>query len=118
MENNTILVIDDDRNILAIIELYLNFIYLGQGCRGVRSAAATYYGKEVESLTAAECASIIGITNSPTWYDPYQNPENNEERKENILWVMNKYGWLTDAEYEEALNQELVLEVVYYFLQI
>ena len=93
-----------------ILELYLNFIYLGQGCRGIRSAAETYYGKEVEMLTAAECASIIGITNSPTWYDPYQNPENNEERKENILWAMNKYGWLTDEEYEEALDQELVLK--------
>ena len=93
-----------------ILELYLNFIYLGQGCRGIRSAAATYYGKEVESLTAAECASIIGITNSPTYYDPYQNPENNEKRKENILWVMNKYGWLTDAEYKQALDQELVLK--------
>ena len=93
-----------------ILELYLNFIYLGQGCRGVRSAAAAYYGKEVESLTAAECASIIGITNSPTWYDPYQNPDNNEERKENILWAMNKYGWLTDEEYQEALDQELVLK--------
>ena len=93
-----------------ILELYLNFIYLGQGCRGIRSAAATYYGKEVEMLTPAECASIISITNSPTWYDPYQNPENNEERKENILWAMNKYGWLTDEEYEEALAQELVLK--------
>ena len=93
-----------------ILEMYLNFIYLGQGCRGVRSAAATYYGKELESLTAAECASIIGITNSPTWYDPYQNPDNNEERKENILWAMNKYGWLTDEEYQEALDQDLVLK--------
>ena len=93
-----------------ILELYLNFIYLGQGCRGIRSAAETYYGKEVECLTAAECASIIGITNSPTWYDPYQNPENNEKRKEDILWAMNKYGWLTDEEYEEALAQELVLK--------
>jgi len=93
-----------------ILELYLNFIYLGQGCRGIRSAAETYYGKEVESLTAAECASIIGITNSPTWYDPYQNPENNKERKENVLWAMNKYGWLTDEEYEEALAQDLVLK--------
>ena len=93
-----------------ILEMYLNFIYLGQGCRGVKSAAETYYGKEVESLTAAECASIIGITNSPTWYDPYQNPENNHERKENILWAMNKYGWLTDEEYQEALDQELVLK--------
>ena len=93
-----------------ILELYLNFIYLGQGCRGVRSAAAAYYGKEIESLTAAECASIIGITNSPTFYDPYQNPENNKDRKENILWAMNKYGWLTDEEYQEALDQELVLK--------
>ena len=93
-----------------ILELYLNFIYLGQGCRGIRSAAETYYGKEVEMLTAAECASIIGITNSPTWYDPYQNPDNNETRKENILWAMNKYGWLTDEEYEEAIAQELVLK--------
>ena len=93
-----------------ILELYLNFIYLGQGCRGVRSAAETYYGKEIESLTAAECASIIGITNSPTYYDPYQNPDNNKVRKENILWAMNKYGWLTDSEYEKAIAQELVLK--------
>ena len=93
-----------------ILELYLNFIYLGQGCRGIRSAAKQYYGKEVESLTAAECASIIGITNSPTWYDPYQNPENNQKRKENILWSMRNYGWLTEDEYQEALAQELVLK--------
>ena len=97
-----------DKN--EILELYLNFIYLGQNCRGIRSAAATYYGKEVECLTAAECASIIGITNSPTWYDPYQNPENNEKRKEDILWAMNKYGWLTDEEYEQALEEKLVLK--------
>ena len=93
-----------------ILELYLNFIYLGQGCRGVRSAAETYYGKELESLTAAECASIISITNSPTYYDPYQNPDNNAKRKETTLWAMNEYGWLSDEEYEQALNQELVLK--------
>ena len=93
-----------------IMELYLNFIYLGQGCKGVRSAASTYYGKEIESLTAAECASIISITNAPTFYDPYLNWENNQERKENVLWAMNKYGWLTDEEYEEAIAQELVLK--------
>ena len=93
-----------------ILELYLNFIYLGQGCRGIRSAAEQYYGKEVEMLTAAECASIIGITNSPTYYDPYQNWENNHKRKENILWTMRNYGWLTDEEYQSALAQELVLK--------
>lgn len=95
----------------TIIEMYLNCIYLGQGCYGVRSAAAVYYGKEVENLTAAECASLIAITNAPTYYDPYQNYENNMKRKDNVLWAMREYGWLTEEEYEEAINQELVLKL-------
>ena len=95
----------------TIIETYLNCIYLGQGCYGVRSAAAVYYGKELENLTAAECASIIGITNAPTYYDPYQNFENNMKRKENILWAMREHGWLTEEEYQEAIAQELVLKL-------
>ena len=94
----------------TIMEMYLNCIYLGQGCRGVRSAAETYFGKELELLTTAECASLISITNSPTYYDPYQNFENNKERKENVLWAMREYGWLTDEEYQAAIEQELVLK--------
>ena len=94
----------------TIIEMYLNCIYLGQGCRGVRSAAETYFGKELELLTPAECASLISITNSPTYYDPYQNFENNKRRKEDVLWTMREYGWLTDEEYEEAIAQEIVLK--------
>ncbi|MBQ3529095.1 MAG: transglycosylase domain-containing protein [Oscillospiraceae bacterium] len=94
----------------TIMEMYLNCIYLGQGCRGVRSAAETYFGKELEMLTTAECASIISITNSPTYYDPYQNFDNNKERKENVLWAMREYGWLDDAQYQEAISQELVLK--------
>ncbi len=94
----------------TIMEMYLNFIYLGQGCRGVRSAAETYFGKELELLTTAECASLISITNSPTYYDPYQNFDNNAERKENVLWAMKEYGWLEEEEYQEALSQPLVLK--------
>ena len=110
-----------------IMEMYLNCIYLGQGCRGVRSAAETYFGKELEMLTPAECASLISITNNPSLFDPYgdeflyrssedEEPvlmtglERNKVRQENVLWAMNKYGWLTDEEYEEAKNQELVLK--------
>jgi len=94
----------------TIMEMYLNCIYLGQGCRGVRSAAETYFGKELELLTPAECASLISITNSPTYYDPYQNFENNKKRKEDVLWSMQQQGWLTEAEYQEAIAQELVLK--------
>ena len=94
----------------TIMEMYLNCIYLGQGCRGVRSAAEAYFGKELELLTTAECASLISITNSPTYYDPYQNFDNNKERKEDVLWAMKDYGWLEEDEYEEAIAQELVLK--------
>lgn len=94
----------------TIMEMYLNCIYLGQGCRGVRSAAETYFGKELEMLTTAECASIISITNSPTYYDPYQNFENNKKRKEDVLWSMRDNGWLNEDEYQAAIAQELVLK--------
>ena len=94
----------------TIMEMYLNCIYLGQGCRGVRSAAETYFGKELELLTTAECASLISITNSPTYYDPYQNFENNKKRKEDVLWAMRDNGWLNEEEYQAAIAQELVLK--------
>lgn len=94
----------------TILEYYLNIIYLGQNCNGIKTAAETYYGKELEQLTVAECASIIGITNSPTYYDPYQNPENNRERTETILWLMRNQGYLTEEEYQTELNRELVLK--------
>ena len=93
-----------------IMERYLNEIYLGQSCYGVRTAAAVYFGKELEKLTLAECASIISITNAPTYYDPYQNFDNNKDRKENVLWAMRQYDMITEEEYQEALDQELVLK--------
>lgn len=89
----------------TILEYYLNIIYLGQNCDGIKAAAETYYGKELEKLTVAECASIIGITNSPTYYDPYQNPENNWERTETILWLMRNQGYLTETEYQIELKR-------------
>ena len=94
----------------TILEYYLNVIYLGQSCSGVRSAARAYYGKELEKLTAAECASIIGITNSPTYYDPYQNWENNARRTQVILTAMRDQGWLTEAQYQEEIARERKLK--------
>ena len=94
----------------TILEYYLNIIYLGQNCNGIKTAAETYYGKELEQLTAAECASIIGITNSPTYYDPYQNLENNQKRRDTILWLMRNQGYLTEEEYQAAIAEEINLK--------
>ena len=92
-----------------IMEWYLNTIYLGEGCYGVQSAAEVYFGKDVSELTAAECASIIAITNNPSLYDPYIYPERNRNRQLTILSEMHDQGYFpSDSAYEEATSQEML----------
>ncbi len=91
-----------------ILELYLNTIYLGQQCNGVQAAANVYFGKDVSQLTLAECASIAGITQYPSYYDPIVNPQNNKEKQEIVLQKMLELKKITKAEYEEAVNEKLV----------
>lgn len=92
-----------------ILEWYLNIIPLGQGCSGVQAAAEVYFGKDVEDLSLAECASLIGITNNPSLYDPYVHPERNKERQETILYEMMDQGFISRNLYEKAIAEELVL---------
>lgn len=91
-----------------IMELYLNIIALGENCSGVQSASQVYFGKNVEELDLAECASLIGITNNPSIYDPYINPEKNKERQEVILYQMLDQGYINQQQYDEAVAEELV----------
>lgn len=105
----------------VILELYLNVIPLGSGCEGVGAAAEKYFGKSASDLTLAECASLIAITNNPSKYGPYstarvENSEGelwdgkqwNKYRQEVILGQMLKQEKITQAEYDEAVAQELV----------
>ena len=106
----------------TVMELYMNSIYLGQGCRGVRSAAETYFGKELQTLTIAECASLISITNNPSLFDPYNDSvyeyagkqmngmQRNQYRQRLVLGEMLSQGYITQEEYDEAIAQELVLK--------
>ena len=91
-----------------IMEWYLNIVYFGEGCNGVYTAAETYFGKEPKDLTLAECASIIGITNNPSKYDPFISRENNKARQETILKQMYEQGYISKEQYDEAVAQELV----------
>ena len=92
----------------TIMEWYLNTIYFGKLKYGVKSAAMYYFGKDLSELTIAESASLIAITNNPSLYNPYDRPENNRKRQENVLWAMRDQGWITEEEYREALAQEMV----------
>ena len=91
-----------------IMEWYLNSIFLGERCYGVGTAANTYFGKEVWDLSLAECASIIGITNNPSRYDPFISKSNNKKRQETILFAMYEQGYITRDEYDSAVAENLV----------
>ena len=93
----------------TIIEAYLNTLYLGSGCYGVKTASQKYFGKDVSELNAAECAVIASITQAPTKYNPLLNPENNRDRQLYCLKQMNEeHGFLTKEEYDEACAFELI----------
>lgn len=94
-----------------ILEMYLNYIYLGGNCYGVGTASLAYFGKSVSELDLAECASLIGITNNPSRYDPYisdYTKEQNKQRQEIILNEMLEQGYITQAEHDAAVAEELV----------
>ena len=90
-----------------IMELYLNTIYFGQQAYGVKSAAQTYFGKELSELSLAECAAIAGITKNPYKYDMFRFPENNKERQELVLQLMLEQGIITQEEHDAAVAEEL-----------
>ena len=93
----------------TIIEAYLNTLYLGSGCYGVKTASEKYFGKDVSELNAAECAVIASITQAPTKYNPLLNPDKNRDRQLYCLKQMYEgHGFLTQEEYEEACDFELI----------
>ncbi len=94
-----------------ILEVYLNTIYLSQGCFGVQTAAEVYFSKDLSELSLLECASLASITKYPTKYDPIQNPENNLERAKNVINAMRDQKLITAEEAEAAKNAKLELHV-------
>ena len=103
------LYLDKTKDKTEILELYLNTIYLSQGCYGVQAAANTYFGKDVSELSLVECAALASITQAPTKWDPIQNPDNNTTRRNTVLYKMYELGKITYSEYDEAINSDLVI---------
>ncbi len=90
-----------------ILELYMNSINLGQGTLGVQAASLRYFDKPVYQLTLSECAVIAGITQNPSKYNPISHPEDNAERRAKVLNNMLDQGYITQAEYDEAMADDV-----------
>lgn len=90
-----------------ILENYLNTIYLGSNCYGVQAAAKRYFNKDVSELTVSESTVICAITQNPSKYNPIYYPEENAKRRKTALDNMLKYDHITEAEYKEAINDDV-----------
>ena len=94
-----------------ILEAYLNTINLGASTYGVEAASQRYFGKSCSELNASESAVLAGIAKSPTYYDPIYYPEKNKERREKTLGDMLDQGYLTQAEYDEAMADDVYARI-------
>ncbi len=91
----------------AILEAYLNTIYLGSGCYGVKTASEKYFDKAVADLNIAESACLAAITKSPYEFDPLINPKDNRERQLYCIKQMLEQGMISVEEYIEAVNHPI-----------
>lgn len=85
-----------------IIEFYVNSYYMGGGAYGVEQACQNYFGKSVSDINLAEAAMIAGIFQAPGSYDPTIHPEATEQRRQTVLNLMVRHGYITEEEREIA----------------
>jgi len=90
-----------------VLWVFLNQVYLGEGCCGVGEAASHYFGKSVEQLSVGEAALLAGLSAGPSFYNPIRNPGKAEERKQQVLRVMADRGWLSAEEHQRAKAEPL-----------
>ena len=94
-----------------ILEFYVNNNYFGYGCYGIESASEYFFQKNTNELTLSEIAFLVGIPNNPTVYDPINKIDNTLERRNLILNKMLELGYISKEECDEALKEEIVLNV-------
>lgn len=92
-----------------IITAYFNILYFGNSVYGVKNASKIFFNKDVQNLTLSECACLAGVVKNPARYSPVKNIEKSIERRNFVLSEMNKDGYISESEYNDAKKEELKL---------
>jgi 1A family penicillin-binding protein len=92
-----------------ILMMYINTIYYGHAAYGIQAAAITYFNKDAKNLTLAEAALLAGLPQSPSYYDPTENPEAAVQRRNTVLDRMLTAGDITQEEHDQAQAEPLTL---------
>ncbi len=94
--------IEKDYSKKEILEFYVNEPYLGGSSYGVQVASKTYFNKDVSELNLVEAAMIAGLFQAPGEYDPYINPDKTNARKNEVIDLMLRHGYITESQAESA----------------
>lgn len=94
-----------------ILTMYLNAIYYGHSAYGIEAASITYFNKSAKDLTLAEAALLVGLPQSPSYYDPTVNPDAALVRRNTVLDLMLQYGDITQEEHDEAKAEPVTLNL-------
>src|SRR5690606_31983658 len=93
-----------------IIEMYLNTVPFSNNAYGIEAAAQTYFSKSVSELTPLESATLVGMLQATTYYNPYRNPENSKRRRNVVLRQMTREGYLSEAYYQQHVDDPVVTD--------
>ena len=97
-----------------ILEMYMNYVFLGAGSYGFEAGSRTYFGKSLKDLNLEEAALLAAIPKSPE-YSPTRNPKKAKERRDIVLDQMARYGYVTTAEADAAKAKEIKLADTAYY---
>ena len=102
-----------------IMELYVNHMFLGANAYGMEAGAETYFGKQAKDLTLGEAAMLAGIPKAPSDYSPTSNPTKAKERRDLVLELMAKNGFISQADADTAKSKPIQLaDTAYYQSQL
>ena len=93
-----------------ILTLYLNTSEFGSNAYGIKTAAKTFFNKEPKDLNNQESATLVGLFKAPTYYSPVYNPDNSLRRRNTVLGQMEKYGYMTQDEYDSIVKLPIELD--------
>jgi membrane peptidoglycan carboxypeptidase len=92
-----------------ILELYLNDVYFGNGAYGIEAASEYYFNRHASKLKLTQATLLAGLIKAPADYDPVRYPQLARERRDIVLLRMKALGWISDADYLNALGRSVKL---------
>jgi penicillin-binding protein 2A len=92
-----------------ILQMYLNQVYFGSGSWGIEQAASKYFNKDINHVTISEAATLAGLLQAPSAYDPYRNYDRAVNRRNVVLAKMHELEMITEDELNQAKEEKLTL---------